>query len=139
MAIVRRVFICDNCDYSFEEYMDRDEKLKVKCPSCKKNKLYQDLSGVYVGVSNVTTIGQLAEKNTKSMGRYELENKYRQMEIKEKEEKKKREDKIRAIGGVIPEYKSPIPETPKNVRQSIESQSGENRQKRIEKYIMEGK
>jgi len=141
-----RYYVCDNdeCGYTFEVEQDiNDPSRKKKCPVCKKNSLYQDLSGIYVGVREVKTLGQIADLNTKKLGRYGLEDK----EAKELENQKAEYDRKKSIieqrnpGAKVPEFgqKSPIPETPEYVKKSIETLKGEDKVKRIDKYILEGK
>jgi putative FmdB family regulatory protein len=73
---INRYYICDACDHHFELLQDRDEPLKQKCPKCKKNKLYQDLTGQHSFVyQEPKTVGHLADRNTAKMGKYELETK----------------------------------------------------------------
>lgn len=140
-----RGYICDNaeCEYTFEVEQKRDDPLKKKCPVCKKFSLYQDLSGIYVGVREVKSVGQLAERNTKALGRYGLEDRLE----KEKQEDRKQYNRKKSIieqkyGAVVPDYdaKDPIPPTPDNVKKSIASQPDEkSKRERQIKYIMEGK
>lgn len=74
--MITRVYICDACEHSFEKEQGLHDKIKKKCPLCGKHKLYQDLSGQYVGRANEpSTVGHIADKNTQKMGRYELEDK----------------------------------------------------------------
>lgn len=103
---VRRYYICDNCDHTFDISQGfNDEKLK-KCPECNENSLYQDLSGQYSFViGEPKTVGQLAERNTKKMGRYELEAKMVADGIPERIEKRKKIEKINKISKMTPDQK----------------------------------
>tara|TARA_Y100000310_G_scaffold315845_1_gene366910 strand:+ start:2603 stop:2944 length:342 start_codon:yes stop_codon:yes gene_type:complete len=71
---------CEACGHFFtEEISIKKYKRKKKCPSCKKHKLRRILSAPDISIGGEsTTLGQLAESNTKKMGRYELEEKQRQ-------------------------------------------------------------
>lgn len=72
---INRYYICDACDHHFMISQERDEPLKKRCPACKKNKLYQDLTGQHTMVyQEPKTLGHLAERNTERAGKYELEN-----------------------------------------------------------------
>lgn len=71
---VTRYYICDACDHNFVIEQERDAPLKKKCPECKKLKLYQDLAGIHCNVvQEATSVQQLAERNTKNAGGYELD------------------------------------------------------------------
>lgn len=65
---------CTNCKthlYDVEQSV-KDKPLK-KCSLCKKNTLERViLSAPFVKCTNITTVGQLAEKNTKKIGKYKL-------------------------------------------------------------------
>ena len=71
---------CIACEHFFEEEISIKKYKKIKkCPSCGKHKLKRILSAPDISVrQESTTLGQLAESNTKKMGRYELEEKQRQ-------------------------------------------------------------
>ncbi len=72
---INRYYICDSCDHHFEISQERDESLKKKCPACKRNTLYQDLTGQYAMIyQEPKTVGHLAERNTERAGKYELES-----------------------------------------------------------------
>lgn len=62
---------CGNCQYNVSQSI-KDKPLK-KCSSCNKSKLERViLSAPFVKCTNITTIGQLAEHNTKKIGKYKL-------------------------------------------------------------------
>ena len=72
--MINRYYVCSNCNYSFMIQQNMHDKLKKKCPTCGAYALYQDLTGQHTFVyQSPTTLGHLAEKNTKKMGTYELE------------------------------------------------------------------
>lgn len=97
--MVTRGYICDDCDYTFEvEQPLHEEKLKI-CPSCKASSLYQDLRGQYHSMINTNTIGQLAERNTKKMGQYELQMREEKLRV---EKLKKNQEKLRKVGVDLP-------------------------------------
>jgi len=62
---------CENCG-DFEELAKINERNKVKCPECnKKATLLLSANSVK---GEPSTIGALADANTKKMGRYEKED-----------------------------------------------------------------
>lgn len=78
-----RGYVCENCEDRFAEIGKRNGyKFKKKCPSCKKLTLDSLIMGdVRAFVKEITTVGQLAEKDNKKLGKYGVEDKIR--EIKE--------------------------------------------------------
>jgi len=80
---------CDDCGSTFEQVRRfNEEPLPCKCGS---NKLTQIIHAPMVFVKGeATTLGQLADRNTSKMGRYELDSKREQQEkgnLKDKKEK----------------------------------------------------
>lgn len=74
--MVSRYYICDHCNYRFKKEQKLHDKILKKCPSCKSMSLYQDLTGQHTFVyQEPKTVGHLAQKNTEQMGKYELEQK----------------------------------------------------------------
>lgn len=141
-----RGYICDNdeCAITFEVEQHRDDPRKKKCPACGKFSLYQDLSGIYVGVREVKTIGQLAERNTKKLGTYGLEDREQEEYQKRKDLYNKKKEMIEKSipKAKVPDFdtKDPIPETPSNVKKAIASlPKGKAKIERTKKYILEGK
>lgn len=62
---------CGNHQYNVSQSV-KDKPIK-KCSVCKKSKLVRViLSAPFVKCTNITTIGQLAEQNTKKIGKYKL-------------------------------------------------------------------
>jgi len=74
-------FQCTPCEISFDQSLSFNEfdklgkKKRVKCPKCKHKKgvtqVFEDI--LYAKVDNVTTVGQLAERNSKKIGKVRLE------------------------------------------------------------------
>ena len=88
--MITRYYICDNCDHHMVVEQPMDEPLKKKCPECKKHKLYQDLSGQHSFVyQDPKTLGHLASRNTKRMGKYDLEMRRKKDEERNKLKKRK--------------------------------------------------
>lgn len=66
---------CENCGHTFEHYQSFSEKNLRKCPECKKSKLIRLIGmGCHCHVENVTTVGQLGERNFKKLGKYGVDN-----------------------------------------------------------------
>ena len=64
-------WICDNCEYSFEEFKTLSKfKRRIKCPICKQKALYQNYDTAIV-INEPKTLGALADRNTAKMGQYE--------------------------------------------------------------------
>ena len=67
---------CKECDCNFEIVKRFNESHEKKCPDCGKASLYQVISPPTIFVKGeATTLGQLSERNTAKMGRYELGDK----------------------------------------------------------------
>ena len=132
--MVTRLYFCKNCSHEFETVQPMSEKLKKRCPKCKKNKLIQDLSGGYYGsVKTYNTLVSLAEKNTKELGIYGRQAKEQSIHDKEESIRKQREDKLIAAGmKPTSGKKNPIP---KDVMKRVISGDKNS----IQKYIIEGK
>lgn len=64
---------CDPCEKSFEiSHSIHDDPL-TECPLCNQHTLERGIGGgQHVFVKTITTIGQLAEFNSKKMGKYKL-------------------------------------------------------------------
>jgi putative FmdB family regulatory protein len=103
----RRYYICDNCEHTFDVTQKFEDKTLKKCPKCKKLKLYQDLTGMYTFVvQEPKTVGQLADRNTKKMGKYELENRMLKDGIPEQIEKREKKEKVQKLAKMTPEQKT---------------------------------
>lgn len=137
---VNRYYICDNCDHSFVVKQEMNENLKKRCPNCKKHKLYQDLTGQHVNViGEPTSLQQLADRNTKEMGKYQLETE------REKQAKQRYGAKLQMLKeqGMVSHDATEIPTAPKtwynaegkNLAKSLDHLDTPEKQK---KYIMEG-
>lgn len=140
-----RTYICDSCDYSFQkEQKLHDPKRCKKCPQCGKHKLYQDLTGIYCGIiKDPTTIGHQADRNTKKMGKYELQEKRR----KDALDKKTNKENILKKKGLVsdsfslpdPDYIPPWGKIDADKARSIKSESNPKiKKERMKKYIEKG-
>lgn len=105
---VQRYYICDKeeCGYTFDLPQKTDEKRLKKCPKCKKMSLYQDLSGAYFAITKEpTTVGHLADRNTKKMGKYELESKRMKDGLDEQVQKREKRQKLKKLSSFTKEQK----------------------------------
>ena len=69
---------CNHCGFLWEDVTQSiNDAPKKKCPKCSKMTLDRILfGGIHVFTrGEATTLGQLAEHNTKKMGHYELQDK----------------------------------------------------------------
>lgn len=112
---------CSNCEHQVLNIVQsfNDDPL-VKCPSCKKHKLFRIVTGgIMAKVNNVDTIGKLAAKNSK-------ENKSQMEEAAAKSREENPEPKQ-------PWYNNPKygGATPKEINKMTPAQQ--------RRYIMEGK
>ena len=79
-------YVCKNCNHEIKDVLQsiKDEPIK-KCEECGNDTLERVIYGGIGGfVENTSTIGQLADKNTKQMGSY----KRSELEERAKESKK---------------------------------------------------
>jgi len=83
---------CENCKHNFETKQSIKEKPHKTCPECNQETLQRVITPgiVFVkeGLTDKTTLGKMAEINTKKMGRYEKQEKreeQRQAKIAAKE------------------------------------------------------
>lgn len=70
-------FECSSCEYHEEIIQPMSSSSVKECPECGAVDTFRVvvLTAPYTSVKEVKTIQQQAEKNTKSMGKYELEEK----------------------------------------------------------------
>jgi putative FmdB family regulatory protein len=100
-------FECEPCAYITEIRQSASEPNILKCPICEQ----ETLKKVFISAPTVfvrgepTTIGQLAERNTSKIGKYELETKRESDKIQTavSEEVKKKRKEHRAIQSMTPE------------------------------------
>ena len=98
---------CLACQHTFSDIIPMKEyKTRRKCPESKKYKLERVLGNVTGFVKGeATTLGQLAEQNTKKMGNYELEKKQRNDSKELRKAKKEARKSQREINKMTPEQK----------------------------------
>lgn len=132
--MVNRYYICDSCEHSFVVKQEMHAPLKKKCPKCGKRSLYQDLSGQHFFVAGEPTVGKIADRNAKKMGKEAIEI----AEQKRKAESKRAKDELARRLGFEPKTAD---------RKTWYNPNGEDLNKKLadkdtpakqHKYIMEG-
>lgn len=128
-------YICDHCDYTFEQTQSFNNFKELKrCPQCKKNKLYQDLTEQRINVIGepTTLLGQ-AEYNTKKLGKYELESRRHKDELERRKMRRQpladrglisqddvlKESKQPWHGTLSPQESNKVLSTPQNINKYI--------------------
>jgi len=102
-------FICSKCNKYTTEYWpvsEYDERFKnTKCSHCKSKKINRayDVDNIHTTVKEIKTIGQLAEANTKKLGKYGLEEKMMQDDRIVDKQKKEKQDLMRKINKMTPQ------------------------------------
>jgi len=127
----RYEFACDDCEIFWEKFImfsEFDEKVKkIKCPQCKRKKTirqYLENKNIYGMVyQDPSTVQHQADRNTKNMGKYELESRLES-------------DKIHQIKKQKEQYKPWYGRMSKEDKKKIEN-SGDAK-KAIKKYIIDG-
>ena len=102
------------CGFDQEVYHSIKEPTKQQCPACKNPSLYIVIDTIpYGAVKEVKTVGQLAEKNSRNMGKEQVQMK---MDSDGTTEKIKNTEKMREamkLGSLTPEKKRKYIETGK--------------------------
>lgn len=109
-------YVCETCSHELKDiYQSFKEDALTKCPECGKDSLIRVIyGGLATFVKNVNTIGQLADKNWNSMGRYQ------RSEIEQQKKDAKEESPLSSLG----------PASRKQINKMTKEQK--------EKYIMTG-
>jgi putative FmdB family regulatory protein len=100
-------FECEPCAYYTEIRQGPDDPDTQACPLCER----QTLKKVFINppaisvVGEPSTIGHLADRNTKKMGRYEIEDKNQKNNINQDKEAIKAKATRRKINAMTPEQK----------------------------------
>ena len=93
-------YVCSNCQHEIENiHQSIKDKPLIKCEQCNYRTLERVIYGGHVFVRReATTIGQLSDRNTKKMGKYELESKQQEDNMKrERSDKQKLNNKINSM------------------------------------------
>ncbi len=100
-------FECSECAYYTEIEQPMHAPSEHECPHCGKNslvKVFINPPAMFVR-GEPSTIGQLADRNTANMGRYELEDRKRENGIKTDKEAQQKKETHRKINAMTPEQK----------------------------------
>lgn len=89
-------YLCESCGHEINDlYQSFSEDSLIKCPSCSQDSLGRVIyGGLGTFVKDVKTIGQLADRNWKSMGQY----KKSEIEQQRKESNKSNESPLSSFG-----------------------------------------
>lgn len=81
---------CKKCEYQQEVFQNFSEEPLTKCPACKKKQFRRVISPdalciqLKPTIKDVKTVGQLAEQNSKKLGKYGVEDRDRERKAKSK-------------------------------------------------------
>jgi len=105
---------CSNCEFDDEVYHSIKEPIRTICELCKKETLSVVIDGAFYGaVREIKTLGQLAEHNSKKMGKEQVELRMEADGTKDILKSHQKRERLNKIANLTPEKR--------------------------EKYIMEGK
>lgn len=89
---------CYDCEHSFDVEQSVKSERKIKCPNCKHLSLERLIYPPIISVrGGVNTIGQLAESNSKKMGKYKISEIEEKNNTPEKKEAKEKQEKLSKI------------------------------------------
>lgn len=120
---------CECCGHSFETRQSIKDKALKKCPECGKMKLFRVIGTPLAFITqDPKTVGQLMDRNTKKMGRYEFESRSREMHIK----RYQKQEALRALqeGRELPE---PVEPTDTSLARLSPEEKGEYIEKGIKR------
>jgi hypothetical protein len=104
-------FNCKNCRHDFSCFWSigsYDKNIsELSCEKCGSSQVFRDYQedNVVVSYHDVKTIGQLAERNTKKMGKYHLEEKMRQDNVELHKKNREVSAKRRKLNNMTAEQK----------------------------------
>lgn len=97
--MVTRYYVCndDSCGYAYQAEQPLQSDPDRVCPACEGS-IFQDLMGQHTNVVGEPKIlKQLAERNTKRMGKYELEARVEADKQREESKKEARAEALRQL------------------------------------------
>lgn len=120
-------FKCKKCEHEFEKFYsfkEYDQGIQCSCPNCDSKKIERRYDNPPIGFvkGNENTIGQLAEKNSKKIGKNKIKE-YNHQQSERMLKKKK------PWYGSLDKNKS---------KEIFSTKDKQKQQKIIKKYIMEG-
>jgi len=85
---------CSGCGHSEEISQKFSEKELSKCPACNKGKFRRVILNPPMAFikGDAKTVAQLADRNTKKMGKYELQDREQADNIEERKSQKNEQD-----------------------------------------------
>jgi putative FmdB family regulatory protein len=99
---------CDGCGHAFEQQQSFAEEPLTQCPVCRVDSLRRVQFAPFFFVRDVTTVGQLAEANTKRLGRDGLAERNAVEAEQRAARKRQTAEKIaEATGGSVPDPVAP--------------------------------
>lgn len=105
---------CKNCGDDFEIQLSIKADKLVKCKECRTDSLDIVIDGPFeMAVKEVKTLGQLAEKNAKSMGKEQLQKKMETDGVLDTIKKKEKMKEMNKLASLSPEKKIKYIETGK--------------------------
>lgn len=107
-------YACSECKEEFEVFHSIKEPLRKICPFCEKAGLAVVLDEPPVIINKeVKTIGQLAEKNARELGKYGLQERMAKDGTVERIKQREQREQLQKIGKLSPEKKAKFIETGK--------------------------
>ena len=107
-------YACSECKEEFEVFHSIKEPLRKICPFCEKAGLSVVLNEAPVIINKeIKTIGQLAEKNARELGKYGLQEKMAADGTFERVEKREKREQLHTISKLSPERQRKFIETGK--------------------------
>lgn len=140
--MITRYYECTKCEHKFTQDQKLHDPIRKRCPKCK-GKVFQDLTGIYGKVDNgPKTLIQKAERNTKKMGKYEIQEKERMQRL---QKKKQNEDALKNAGLADENFKLPDPDSKpwfgkldKDKKKKLFSGTPKEIAEKQKKYIVDG-
>jgi len=107
-------YACSECKEEFEVFHSIKEPLRKDCPFCEKAGLSVVLDEPPVIINKeIKTIGQLAEKNARELGKHGLQEKMAADGTLERVEKRQKREELQKIAKLTPDKQRKFIETGK--------------------------
>lgn len=127
-------YFCPDCEHGFEtEQSIKDKPINI-CPECNSDAIHRVIHATTVFVDQgPKTLGQLADRNTKKMGTYELQEKRNFQKVSEKLARKAASEEAGRKMGF-----KPIEKTDNGLDASTVNKITKMSPDQVKKYIREG-
>lgn len=98
---------CKECNYSLSIVESIHSEAQTICPECQKKSFRRVIleAPMFTMKGEAKTLGQLADRNTQKMGKYELENRMQQDNMELHKKNKDVSAKRRRLNKMTPEQK----------------------------------